>query len=155
MKRNNLIKLLYSIIFYTMAQSVSSQTIDYTSFTTSQCNAFYPSVNFGGLQQTTTCGAVLYDNVNHAIELDEAASNNIYTGTEFKIASTFKQGYSYTITVNAWCNTPTSPIATPNVRVDFTSASGGGGTTCNGPESINTTSSLTSINNKNRSLLFV
>lgn len=36
MKHNHLIKLFYSIIFYTLSQPVFSQIIDYNSFTTTQ-----------------------------------------------------------------------------------------------------------------------
>ncbi len=95
----------------------------------------------------TTCGTVIYDNVNHAIELDTRAESNIYKCTEYKIGFSFKQGYSYTIKLNAWCNTPTSPVPNSKMRVDFNSASNGSGVFCNGVESFNITSSLTIDNN--------
>jgi len=128
--------------------SYSQTVIDYTGWSTSQCNAFYPSATVSQIVHTTTCGTVVYDNTNHAIELDTKADNNIYYGTEYKLAFNFKQGYSYTIKINAWCSTPTFPVPNSEMRVDFTSASNGSGYFCNGVESFNTTSSLTNDNNQ-------
>lgn len=126
--------------------------IDYSAWSTSQCNAFYPfPPTINGSVHTTTCGTVIYDNVNHAIELDTKADNNIYKGTEYKLGYNFKQGYSYTIKINAWCSTPTFPEPNSKMRVDFSNASNGSGQFCNGVESFNTTSSLTS--NKNLEII--
>lgn len=145
----NLIRLLSCFLLSILANNLFSQTvIDYSAFSTTQCNAFYPSPpTINGSVHTTTCGTVKYDNVNHAIELDTRAEQNIYKGTEYKLAFNFKQGYSYSIKINAWCSTPTFPEPNSKMRVDFSSASNGGGSFCNGVESFNTTSSLTNNNN--------
>lgn len=90
-------------------KSYSQTIIDYSAWSTGQCNAFYPSASVNNIPHTTTCGTVIYDNVNHGIELDTRAENNIYKGTEYKLGFNFKQGYSYTIKINAWCSTPTFP----------------------------------------------
>lgn len=146
--KNILTGLMFCLIIFTNSFSAFSQIIDYAGFTTSQCNSFYPMTVFSGLQHTTTGGTITYDNVNHAIQLNESANNNIYTGSEYKIGSTFKIGFNYTITINAWCSAPIFPAPPPSLRVDFTTASNGSGTTCSGPEAYNVSSSLTSINNK-------
>lgn len=142
---NLILCLLLSIAFN---RSYSQTVIDYSAWSPGQCNAFYPSKNVNSIAHTTTCGTVIYDNINHAIELDAKAENNIYKGTEYKLSFNFKQGYSYTIKINAWSNTPTYPVPNSKMRVDFNSASNGSGFLCNGVESFNTTSSLTSNNNK-------
>lgn len=128
-------------------RSFSQTVIDYSAWSSGQCNAFYPSASVNSITHTTTCGTVIYDNVNHAIELDTRAENNIYKGTEYKLGFNFKQGYSYTIKINAWCNTPTFPVPNSKMRVDFNGASNGSGAFCNSVESFNTTSSLTNNNN--------
>lgn len=135
------------LLSITFSKSYSQTVIDYSSWSTGQCNAFYPSTNVNSITHTTTCGTVIYDNTNHAIELDTKADDNIYKGTEYKLEYNFKQGYSYAIKINAWCSTPTYPEPNSKMRVDFSSASNGGGSSCTGVESFNTTSSLTSNNN--------
>lgn len=147
MKRHFKIALIFLISIGLQKKTHSQTVIDYSAFSTTQCNAFYPSASVNSITNTTTCGTVIYDNVNHAIELDTRAENNIYKGTEYKLGYNFKQGYSYTIKINAWCNTPTYPVSTSKMRVDFNNASNGSGAFCNGVESFNTTSSLTSNNN--------
>jgi hypothetical protein len=143
------ISLLLSYLILLIFPSISySQTIDYTTFNTTQCNAFTPSTSISGLQHTTSCGQVKYDLVNSAIDLDENVNNYTYSGTEYKIAYNFKAKYTYTITVNATSITPSSSVPSPFLRVDFNSASNATGGFCNGPESFNNTSSIVSGNNK-------
>lgn len=129
-------------------QSYSQTVIDYTVWSSSQCNSLYPTVSINNIPHTTTCGTVPYDNINHAIELDTRAENNVYKGTEYKIAFNFKQGYSYTVKINAISSTPTFPEPNSKIRADFNTASNGSGAFCNGVESFNTTSSLTNNNNQ-------
>lgn len=135
-KTTILIFLSLLINIYTYAQST---VIDYTLWNTNQCNAFYPFPPIiNGLVHTSTCGQPKYDISNRWLKLDAYANgSNIYSGTEFKIDYNFKQGYSYTITVNALSKTPTFPEPNCGLRVEFTSASSGGGAFCNGVELLN------------------
>lgn len=99
---NNFSNLIFCFLLsISITKSFSQTIVDYSTFATSQCNAFYPSVSVNSVSHTTTCGTVIYDYTNHAIELDAKADNNIYSGTEYKLGFNFKQGYSYAIKINA------------------------------------------------------
>ncbi|HET7119498.1 MAG TPA: T9SS type A sorting domain-containing protein [Hanamia sp.] len=80
--------------------------------------------------------------------MDNNVISSFNYGTEFKLSFNFKQSYSYTIKVkaDAVIGTPSDPW--PRLRIDVSSASNGSGAFCNGPESINTTSSLNYYNNQ-------
>ena len=147
---NKNFKILFCFLVSTFLQKfLYSQTvIDYTTFSTTQCNSFSPAVLIAGSLHTSTCGTVQYNSVNHDIVLNADANNNVYRGTEYKLSYTFKLAYSYTIKINAMWSTPVFPVPNSKLRVDFTSASNGGGSSCNGVESFNTTSSLSGTNNQ-------
>jgi hypothetical protein len=145
---NKILNLIYCFLLsIAVNKSYSQMVIDYSAWNSGQCNAFYPSATVNNITHTTTCGTIIYDNTNHAIELDTKAQNNIYKGTEYKLAFNFKQGYTYTIKINAWCNTPTYPVPNSKMRVDFSSASNSGGILCNGVELFNI-NYLTNNNNQ-------
>lgn len=144
-----LIKVCLFLIIIQFSNRLLSQTVfDYSTFSTSQCNAFNPSVIINGSTHSTTCGTVQYDNIGHGITLDNNVISSFNYGTEFKLSFNFKQSYSYTIKVkaDAVIGTPSDPW--PRLRIDVSSASNGSGAFCNGPESINTTSSLNYYNNQ-------
>lgn len=83
--------LFFFLINIAFSKSYSQTVIDYSGWSTSQCNAFYPSTpTINGSVHTTTCGTVVYDNINHAIELDTRAEDNIYKETEYKLGYNFK-----------------------------------------------------------------
>lgn len=58
-------------------------------------------------------------------------------GTKYRIAYNFKQGYTYFITLNAAELNNTAGSSTgPFLRLDLTNYGGGGGTICQGPQTI-------------------
>lgn len=144
-----LIKICFLFLGILFSDRLISQTVfDYSVFSTSQCNAFNPSVIVNNSTHTTTCGTVQYDNIGHGITLDNNVISSFNYGTEFKLSFNFKQSYSYTIKVRAEAiiGTPSDPW--PKLRIDVNGASNGSGAFCNGPESINTTTSLNNYNNQ-------
>lgn len=146
---NKLISVIFIITFFFCEKICAQTVIDYSGFSTSQCNAFYPfPPTIGGCVHTTTCGTMTVGTTNASLILESGAANNIYKGTEYKIAYNFLQGTSYSIKINARCSTPTFPEPNSKLRVDLNSASNGGGTACMGAELINTTSALTASNNQ-------
>ncbi len=135
-------KLFYCLFVAVLIMfSAKSQNIiiNYDNYSTNQCNAFYPiSPTINNVLHTSTGGQPIFDNVNKWVKLDAFANgSNIYSGTEYKVDYNFKQGYSYTITVNAVSKTPTFPEPNCRLRLEFSKASSGGGTSCNGVELLN------------------
>lgn len=140
--------MLLSTVFLINTIAISQTVIDYSAWSTSQCNAFYPSASVNSITHTSTCGQPAYNSTNNDVVLDCKITSSITYGTEYKIAYNFRQGYSYSIKINAWAITFNSNDPFPKLRVDFNSASNGSGTSCNGSETINATSSLTANNNQ-------
>ena len=88
---NRSLNLIYCFLLsIAVSKSYSQTVIDYSAWSSGQCNAFYPSASVNSITHTTTCGTIVYDNVNHAIELNTRAENNIYKGTEYKLGFNFK-----------------------------------------------------------------
>ena len=131
--------------------TIFSQTvIDYTVWSTSQCNAFNPPATVNGIVHTSTCGRPQYNSTNHDIVLGCNNTSGFGYGTEYKFAFNFKLNYSYSIKINAWAITSSTSEPFPKLRIDFNSASNGSGSAnCStAAESVNTTSALTNTNNQ-------
>ncbi|MBS1749777.1 MAG: hypothetical protein JST63_07725 [Bacteroidetes bacterium] len=80
----------------------------------------------------TAIGQPTYDNVNKSINIDSRINGNQYEGAEYRITSTFKQGYSYVITVTA--ARIMSQQTGPNVllRLDMNNGGSRSNTNCDG-----------------------
>lgn len=143
---DRLTKLCLFLISIQFSSKAISQTVfDYSIFSTTQCNAFYPSATINGSIHTTTAGTVVYDNTNHLLALDNKLVSASAYGTEFKLTYNFKQYYSYVITVNAYSilSTPSEPF--PWLIVDLNSISHGNGNACTGPELLNSPAKYSQI----------
>ena len=139
-------KILRNLFFLSTTLFVNkvglSQTIiNYETWTgASGCNIFSSSTNvpatINGSNTTiahlTAIGQPTYDNVNKSVNIISRISGGQNEGTEYRVTTTFKQGYSYAITITA--ARIMSQQTGPNVllRLDMNNGGSGNNTTCNG-----------------------
>lgn len=129
--------------------TVYSQTttiINYQTYNASGCNIFANGVNVpvtingtnGIISHITTIGQPTYDSTYHSIELNAVteSSNSVIKGTEYKVSVSFKQHYTYKITINAARKKVSSSDIDPNLRIDLNNVASGGNNQCNGTETI-------------------
>ncbi len=102
------------------------------------CNLFASSIdvpctidgnNFTKSHKTNV-GQPRYSSTDNAIYLDCESVSGI-KGTQYEIFNTFKQGYTYKITVNA-ARIQSSPSADALLILDLNNLANGGNTNCNG-----------------------
>lgn len=116
--------------------------INYQTWTgASGCNIFASSTNVpatingsaGTIVHLTAIGQPSYDNANGSVDLDcnifNGSQNN---GTEYRTTVNFKQGYAYTITINAARIMSTQQGGNALLRLDLNSGGSGGNIQCNG-----------------------
>jgi hypothetical protein len=90
------ILIVISLSFTNLIQSQTT-TIDYTTFSSSNCNIFGVAQTFNGILHQTTFGQPTFNNGNKSVQLSYYGSLN--KGSEYKMAYNFKQNYTYKITL--------------------------------------------------------
>ena len=68
--------------------------------------------------------------------IDNNGNTTAFKGTEYSITFTFKQGYSYLITVNAACIDSSGTGSNASLRLSPNNGGSGASTQCNGPADI-------------------
>lgn len=141
MKRFLLNFIFLTSIIFTGKNGFAQTIINYETWTgASGCNIFASSTNVPAtvngnnatIAHLTAIGQPTYDNVNKSVNIDSRITGGQNEGTEYRITSTFKQGYSYIITITA--ARIMSQQTGPNVllRLDMNNGGSGNNTTCNG-----------------------
>ena len=120
-----ILNLVVITIFILQTSLIAQVTyvIDYSSFTSNDCNVLRPNpmttvpIVINGRTHLSTCGqpelnvSILPGNVNNnsiVLNAEYKVSNILYKATEYKIDFNFKKGYSYKIKVDALGKTPTN-----------------------------------------------
>lgn len=146
-------KFLTTVLLFicmAFAEKAVSQNvvIDYQAWNPSNppCNLFGSATNVpatlngnaGTLQHQTMVGQPTYNTSGKDIELVSTYVNaSSILGTRYRIAYNFKVGYSYAIYVTAAADVNTVGYSTgPYLRMDIDNSGGGGGTACNGAQTI-------------------
>lgn len=145
------ITALLSFLTFVFSSSLFSQTIlNYQTWTgATGCNifsasTFVPATTNGTnttIEHLSIAGQPQYDGSQKAVSLDCHAvidnGNTIgFKGTEYRITYPFKQGYSYSITVNASCINSTNTGSNASLRLSPNSGGSGTSTQCNGDADI-------------------
>lgn len=140
----NIQKIVIIILFlYSNIASSQNVIIDYSTFSSSDCNIFRTPVNINGISHQTTIGSPQYNTSTQAIKMNfDYFNNSGQKGTEFKISYNVKQGYKYTIKVTGR-NTSSYSVRT-GLKVSF--GDNGGNSLCNGVSLITGTTSGTTAN---------
>ena len=99
------IKLFFALFGLTMMISNAQiVTLDYESYTSSNCDVFSPLIPVQGVFHETKTGDVTKNTTQKALELkfDYNGSSTNQKGTEFAISGfTFKKNYKYTVKITA------------------------------------------------------
>jgi hypothetical protein len=117
--------------------------INYETWTgSSGCNIFASSTNVPAtvngpnttIAHLTAIGQPTYDNINKSVNLECRVNSNgsQFEGTEYTVSSTFKQGYSYVITITAARIMSTTSGPNAILRLDMNNGGSGNNTLCNG-----------------------
>jgi hypothetical protein len=102
-------KFCIAMLFFTASKSISQvTTIDYSSYSSSQCNVFGAGTAISGITHQSVLGQPTFNNSNHSVHLDYVDDNVVKKGTQFKIQYPLRQNYSYKVVVTAR-NTSNSP----------------------------------------------
>ncbi len=127
--------------------------IDYTKWSSSDCNIFAASTDVPATigSSTTTVNIAHITNIgqpqysagtNKAVRLYCEYTNPEYKGSEYRITYNFKNGYSYRILINAACiNSNAQNSHTANLRVKPNTGGNGGNNKCNGYDIIDANTS--------------
>jgi hypothetical protein len=103
-------RILFVFLLAFVIQVNAQTVIDYQTWTPpTDCNIFGTAINVpsttnsisGSNLHQTTIGQPVYNNANSAIELDAHTDGSAIKGTQYRISYSFKQGYFYSIVVNA------------------------------------------------------
>lgn len=143
-------KALYLLLLFSYGVSFSQNvTIDYETWTPpTGCRVFETATNvaatIGGVSSTIShqslVGQPEFNTTVKAISMGTIfeAVGSITKGTRYKLAYSFKVGYSYLITATASANVNTEGFATgPYLRLELSNnPNGQNGTACLGPTSI-------------------
>lgn len=131
--------LLGAALALTSSYNSYSQTIiDYSTFSSAECNVFSSSVSVGGVDHITAAGQPRYDAANQSIDLDYTYD----AGTEYAIKYPFKKGYSYQIIVNAWSVQSPPRVGSPAMLRYRVSNSSSGSPFCTGPTFVGLTADV-------------
>lgn len=139
------------IIGYFLANAMFSSSqnvaIDYSGFSSSDCDIFNASTDVaatingatGNIKHVTLIGDVKYNSNASAVFLDvDYGSPSSILGTSYRLNYDFKQGNKYIITVSA-----SSAVSSnsPYLNLALTNNGNSGGTTCVGPGTVNSSTS--------------
>jgi hypothetical protein len=132
---------LLAIVLFINKAGFSQTIINYETWTgASGCNIFSSSTNVPAtvngsnttIAHLTAIGQPTYDNVNKSVNIDSRINGSQNEGAEYRTTTTFKQGFSYVITITAAriMSTQTGPNVL--LRIDMNNGGSGNNTTCNG-----------------------
>ena len=135
----SIIMILLSILNNGISQTKNTTVIDYSKFSSSDCNVFrtgtqknapanvtatYNKTTTTTIAHFTTCGQVVLNNKLVDLECSTNANDGSNSGTEYSIDFNFVKGNSYIVTFNVssfYYNN------IPKIRADFISAATTGG----------------------------
>ena len=140
--KQSIISLLLIISVVTNSQNV---TIDYQAWNPSSttCSLFVASTNVpatgtssGTIEHQRKLGQTEYNSTDLSIQMQTTfqSSGSVLQGARYRIAYSFKSGYTYDVFITAAAVENTSGNNTgPFIRVDVNNNGGGGSAGCNGP----------------------
>jgi hypothetical protein len=137
-------KITTFFLFVILFCNAESQTIiNYQTWSGgTACNLFASSIdvpctidgNNSTKSHKTNVGQPRYSSTDKAVLLDCESVSGI-KGTQYEIFNTFKQGYTYKITVNA-ARIQSSPYSNASLILDINNGGNGGNTVCNGTGTV-------------------
>lgn len=130
----NQIKLLFTLLLAAVTHSNAQiATLDYGSFSSSNCDVFGSMISVQGIFHETKVGDVKKNSSQGGLELPFDYNNNSQKGTEYAISGmTFKKDYKYIIKITAKNNNYYNPAA--GLRLNFNPS--GIDPFCNGPNFV-------------------
>jgi|GEM_PF-1262880 len=144
---------LLILCFFCKTTGYSQTIIDYSTWNPSSppCNLFATSTNVPATTNGTavsiahqsTIGQPTYNTTSQVVDMGCQTTNSgsIILGTEYQIAYNFKAGYSYKITVTAYCNNSNPLDNNSSVRCKLNNGGSGTSTLCTGPANIDPSTS--------------
>jgi hypothetical protein len=136
--------------FFSQGQTTTSTTIDYSTLSTSNCNALSSAVTISGKSHETTNGQPRTSNGFLLLDVANNTAGNAPLGTEYKLSYQFTHTNTYKIKIHAIAdpNVPSSEPF-PQIRLGFTSVGVANASNCTGPKGIDISPSTTSSNTQN------
>lgn len=140
----------YIILFllHTLNYSYSQTTIDYSTFSSSNCNIFGNGPTQNDVLHQTTYGQPTFNTGNKSVQLAYYGSLN--KGTEYKIAYNFQQNYTYKITITLRNATTSSNPAGIKVSI----GDNGSSNNCDGTEIITNVNGISNLTGDISSTIF-
>lgn len=141
MKRLLLYLVYLGLINISYTAGFTQTNINYETWMgASGCNLFATSTNVPAtisgnnttIPHLTAVGQPLYDNVNKTVNLESRINGSQNEGTEYRINSIFKQGYSYIITITAARIMSVQTGPNVSLRLDINNGGSGNNTACSG-----------------------
>ena len=142
---------IYYLIAITLISNLSysqTTTVDYASFSSSNCNIFGNGQTVNGVFHQTTYGQPTFNTGNKSVQLPYYGSSNF--GTEYKMAYNFQQNYTYKITITVRNATQNYTAAGLKVTI----GDNGSSNNCNGTEVITNLNWYSSLSGDISSIIF-
>lgn len=143
-------RILYLLtLLFSLTAASQNVTIDYQAWNPSgtTCSLFVNATNVpatgttsGTIEHQRKLGETVYNSSDQSLQIrtEYQTTGGVLRGGRYRIAYTFKAGYSYIVYITAAAAENTVGNNTgPYIRADINSNGGGGSTGCNGPETIN------------------
>jgi hypothetical protein len=120
--KNYFLKFCIAMLFFTASKAISQvTTIDYSNYSSSQCNVFGAGTAISGITHQSVLGQPTFNNSNHSVHLDYVDNNGVKKGTQFQILYSLRQNYSYKVVVTARniSDTPSSSAVELKINAVF------------------------------------